>query len=97
MEGNKLSNSYDTIADSDENDDAGIFSIDNDYTSEAENILVEEENELLVVRTRRTETNERRVGRGILLAREAVVYFVQESISYAVDQQKRNADQYGRI
>ena len=65
MEGNKLSNSYDTIADSDDNDDAGIFSIDNDYTSEAENILVEEENELLVVRTRRTETNQRRVGRGI--------------------------------
>ena len=34
-----LSNSDDTIADLDEDDDAGIFSIANDYTSEDENTL----------------------------------------------------------
>ena len=58
IEADDLSNSDDTIADPDEDDDAGIFSIANDYNSEEENTLDEEEDDLLAVRTRRTETNQ---------------------------------------
>ena len=53
-----LINSDDTIADPDEDDDAGIFSIANDYNSEEKNTLDEEEDDLLAVRTRRTATNQ---------------------------------------
>ena len=41
IEEDNLSNSSDTIADPDEDDDAGIFIISNDYTSEDENTLAE--------------------------------------------------------
>ena len=51
-EEDNLINSDDTIADPDE--DAGIFSIANDYTREDENTLAEKEDDLLAVRTRRT-------------------------------------------
>ena len=61
-----LNNSDDAIADPDEHDDAGIFSIANDYTREDENSLAEEEktlakeeNGLLAVRTRGNVTKKR--------------------------------------
>ena len=54
IEADALSNSDDTIADLDEDDDAGICSIANDYTSEDENTLAEEEDNLFAVHTRRT-------------------------------------------
>ena len=91
-----LSNSDDTIADSDEDDDAGIFSIANDYTSEDENTLAEKDVDLLVVRTRRTATNQSDAAEDFLLTREAVVRLVQGSIANAVDRQKRNAHKNGR-
>ena len=52
------SDSDDTIADLDEDDDAGIFSIANDYTSEDECTFAEED-DLLAVRTERTVLNTR--------------------------------------
>ena len=94
-EGN-FSNSEETTSDSDNDDNAGLLSNSNDDTSEHEDSLAEEENDLLAVHTRRTETNKGEWAVKFVLAREAVVYFVQDSIAYAVDRQKRNADQYGR-
>ena len=96
IEADDLNNSDGTIADPYENDDAGIFSIANDYTSDDENTLAEEEDDLLAVRTRRTGTNQSMSAEDFLLAREAVVRFVQDSIANAVDRQKRNADKHGR-
>ena len=114
------SNSDDAITDSDEDDDAGIFSIVNDYTSEDDDTLAEEdtskdevtltdeatsedavtlaeeEKNLLAVRVKRTDINKTESAEEFLLAREAVVRFVQDSIANAVDQQKRNADKNGR-
>ena len=72
-----LSNSDGTIADSDDDDNAGIYSIDNDDTSGTEDILAEEKNELLAFRTRRTEINKGESAELFLQAREAVVRFVQ--------------------
>ena len=72
------------------------FSIANDYTSEYENTLGEEEDDLLAVRTRRTATNQIDAAEYFLLAQEAVVRFVRGSIANAVDRQKRNADKHGR-
>ena len=57
IEAGDLSNSDDTIAGLDEDDDAGIFSISNDYTSEDENTLAEKDDDLLAVHTRCTTTN----------------------------------------
>ena len=94
-----LNNSGNAITDSDDDDDAGIFSIANDYPSEDDTILADEQKEestLSAVRTRRTEQNNTESAEGFLLAREAVVRFVQDSIAYAVDRQKRNADKNGR-
>ena len=93
-----LSNSDNAIIDSD--DDAGIFSIANNYLSEDDTILADEQKEestLSAVRTRRTELNNAESAEGFLLAREAVVRFVHDSITYAVDRQKRNADKNGRV
>ena len=94
-EDNQINSDY-TIADLDDDDDAGIFSIANDYTSEDENTLAEEEDDILAVRTRRTATNQSDAAEEYLLSREAVVRFVQYSIANAVDRQKRNADKHGR-
>ena len=44
----------DMIDINDNTDDAGIFSIANDYDSEDEYALTDEENDLLAVRTKRT-------------------------------------------
>ena len=96
IEEENLINSDDTIADPDEDDDAGIFSIANDYTSEDENTLAEEEDGLLAVRTGCTATNQSDAAEEFLLAREAVVHSAQDSIANAVDRQKRNADKHGR-
>ena len=76
IEEENLINSDDTIADPDEDDDAGIFSIANDYASEDENTLDEEENDLLAVLTRHTKTNQIESAEDFLLAREEVVRFV---------------------
>ena len=93
---NNLSNSVVTIADPDEDDDASIFSITNDNTREDEKILAEKEDEkivaekeddLLVVRTMCTATNESDAAEKCLLARKAVVRFVQDPIANAVDRQ----------
>ena len=45
---------------------------------------------------RRTTTNQSKSEEGLLLARESVVRFKQDSIANAVDRQKRNADKHGR-
>ena len=90
------SNSDDTIATLGNGDDAGTASIANHLTSEDDDTLAEEENDLLAVRTGRTESNRNDSAEAFLLAREAVVRFVQDSIANAVDRQKRNADKYGR-
>ena len=81
-------------SESDSDDDAGIFSIVNDYTSEDEDTLAEEENKLLAVRNTRTVPNKGESAEDFLLTREAVVRFVQDSIANAVDRQKRNADKH---
>ena len=83
------------IDDSDD-DDAGIFSIANDYHSEDEYALTDEEKNLSAVRTKRTAVNKDESAEEFLLAREAVVRFVQDSIADAIDKQKRNADKHGR-
>ena len=54
IEEDNLINSDDTTADTDEDDDAGIFSIANDYTSEDENTLAKKYDDLLVLHTRLT-------------------------------------------
>ena len=71
-EGN-FSNSEETTSDSDNDDNAGLLSNSNDDTSEHEDSLAEEENDLLAVHTRRTETNKGESAEGIMLARESVV------------------------
>ena len=96
IEEDNLSNSDDTIADSDDDDFGGIFNVTNDDTSEDEDTLAEEENDLLAVRTGRTDTNKGESAEEFLLTREAVVRFVQDSIAYAVDKQKQSADKNGR-
>ena len=58
IEEDNLINTDDTIADSDEDDDAGIFSIANDYTSENKNTLPENEDDLLLVCTKHPATNQ---------------------------------------
>ena len=84
MKKDHLNNSDNAILDSDDDDDAGIFSIANDYPSEDDTILSDEQKEeitLSSVRTRRTEQNNSESTEGFLLAREAVVCFVQYSIA----------------
>ena len=68
-----------------------------DNTTSSEDILAEETNNLLAVRTKRTDKNKRNESaEEFLLTRESVIRFVQDSIANAVDRQKRNADRYGR-
>ena len=72
------------------NDDAGIFSIANDYSSEDNDTFTgepKEETTLSALRTRRIEQNYVSSAKGFLLARGAVVRFVQDSIAHAVDRQ----------
>ena len=90
-----LNNCDDTIIDSDDDDDAVIFIIVNDYPSEDDETLADEQEEemsLSAARTRRTERNNTSSAEAFLLAIEAVVRFVQDSIAHAVDRQKRSAD-----
>ena len=54
IEEDNLISSDDTIAELDEEDDAGIFSIANDYSSEDENTLAKKYDDLLVLHTRLT-------------------------------------------
>ena len=96
IEDNKLSNSDDTIADSDEDDNASIFSTSNEYASEDDDTLPEEERQLLEVRAKRTDTNATESAENSLLTREAVVRFMQDLIANAVYRQKLNADKHGR-
>ena len=94
-----LNNSDDAIIESDHDDDAGIFSIDNDSSREADGTLADEQKEemtLSAVRTRRTGQNNVTSAEGFLMAREAVFRFVQDSIAHGVGWQKRNADKNGR-
>ena len=89
----------DAIIVSDDDDNAGIYRIANDYSSEDDDPFADEEKDksnLSAFRTRRTEQNNVGSAEGFLLAREAVVRFVQDSIAHAVDRQKRNADKNGR-
>ena len=89
-----LNNSDDAIIESDDEDDSGIFSIANDYSSEDDDTLADEQKEertLTAVRTRRTEQNNDSPAEGFLLAQKTVIRFVQGSIAHAVDRQKRNA------
>ena len=58
IEEDNLINSDDTTADTDEDDDAGIFSIANDYISEDENTVADKDDGLLAIRTWRTATNQ---------------------------------------
>ena len=67
-EGNH-SNSDDTIAALGNGDDSGIASIANHHTSEDEDTLAEEENDLLAVRTGRTESSRNVSAEAFLLAR----------------------------
>ena len=60
----------------DDDDDAGIFSIANDYDSEDDYALTDEEIDLSAVRTRRTAVDKNESAEEFLLAREAVVRFV---------------------
>ena len=94
-----LNNSVIAIIESHDDDDAGIFSIANDCSSDDDDTLADEQKEertLSAVCTRRTEQNNVSSAEGFLLAREAVVRFVQDSIAHAVDRQKWNADKNGR-
>ena len=99
VEEDHLHNNNEVISGSDDDDDAGIFSSANGYSSEDEDTLADEQKEertLSTVRTRRTEQTKASSAEEFLLAREAVVRLVQDSIAYAVDRQKRNADKNGR-
>ena len=83
------------IITSDDDDDAGSFSIANDYSSKNDDTLANEQKEemnLSAARTRRTGQNKISSAEGFMLAREAVDYFVHDFIAHAVDRQKRNAD-----
>ena len=83
----------------DDDDYAVIFSITNDYSSEDDDTLADEQEEertLSAVRIRQTAQNNTSSAEGFLLTREAVVRFVQDSITHEVDRQKRNADKNGR-
>ena len=73
----------------DDTDDTGILSIANDYDSEDEYALTNEEHDISSVRTKRTATIKDESAEEFLLAREAVVRFVQDSIAGAIDKQKQ--------
>ena len=94
-----LNNSDDTFIELDDDDDAGIFSIASDYPSEDDDTLAdkqEEERTIYAGRTRRIGHKNTSSAERFLLSREAVILFVQDSIIYAVDRQKRNANKNGR-
>ena len=94
-----LNNSDDAIIESEDDDDAGNFSIADSYSSEDDVTLADEQKDiktLSAVRTRRTGRNNASSAEAFFLAREAVVRFVQDSIAHAVDRQKQNADKNER-
>uniref|UniRef100_A0AAV1TEL2 Tf2-1-like SH3-like domain-containing protein n=1 Tax=Peronospora matthiolae TaxID=2874970 RepID=A0AAV1TEL2_9STRA len=84
------------IDDDDDDDDAGIFSIANDCHSEDDDTLTGEDNVLSAVHTKRTAVDKDESAEEFLLTREAAVRFAQDSISDALDRQKRDADERGR-
>uniref|UniRef100_A0AAV1TXA4 Uncharacterized protein n=1 Tax=Peronospora matthiolae TaxID=2874970 RepID=A0AAV1TXA4_9STRA len=66
-----------------------MLSIDNDCHIEGDNALTGEDNVLSAVHTKRTAVNKDESAEEFLLAREAVVRFVQEdSIADVLDRQK---------
>ena len=58
--------------------------------------LAKKEKNLLALLTKRTINPNNESAENFLLTREAVVCFVQDSITNAIDRQKRNADKNGR-
>ena len=86
-----LGNSDDTIADPDEDDKAGIFSIANAYTSEDENALAEKEDDLLVVRARRPATNK------VSQQKNFCWHEKQWSVSYKTPSLKRGTGRNGTL
>uniref|UniRef100_A0AAV1T1G5 Uncharacterized protein n=1 Tax=Peronospora matthiolae TaxID=2874970 RepID=A0AAV1T1G5_9STRA len=74
----------------DDDDVAGIFSIANECHSD-EDALTGEDNVLSAVHTKRTAVYKDESAEEFLLTREAVVRFVQDSITDALYRQKRNA------
>ena len=87
-EDDHLNNNEDAIIKSDDDENAGNFGIANDYFSEDDDTLADEQKEkrtLSAVLTRRTEQNNAESAKGFLLAREAMVRFVQDFIAPARD------------
>ena len=75
-----LNNRDDAIIESGDDYDAGIFSIAKDYSSKDYDTLTDEQKEemtLSTVCTRQTEQNNILSAEGFVLARDAVVHFVQ--------------------
>ena len=66
-----LTSSDDAAATSDNDEDADIFSIVNDYASEEVDTLVKEEKNLLAVRTKRTDRHNNESAERFVLTREA--------------------------
>ena len=88
VEEDYLNNSDDAMKMS--NDNAGIFSITNDYSSEGDDTLADKHKEEWTSSAFRTRRPEKNVfsAEGFMLAREAVLRFVQDSIAHAVDLQQ---------
>ena len=77
--------------------DVEVIDIEEDKKNTSEVTLADEKNNLLAVRSERTEKDKAiEPAEEFLLTRESVVRFVQDSIANAVDRQKRNADKHGR-
>uniref|UniRef100_A0AAV1U068 Uncharacterized protein n=1 Tax=Peronospora matthiolae TaxID=2874970 RepID=A0AAV1U068_9STRA len=90
-----VSTCMDADVDDDDIDDAGIFSIANDYQSEEDDALTGEDSVISAVHTKRTAVDKDESAEQFLLTREAVVRFVQDSITDAIDGQNRNAEKHG--
>ena len=82
-------------------DDANVADVDQvdieeDNLINSDNTISNpDEDDLLAVRTRRTATNQSDAAEDLLLARGAIVRFVQDFIANAVDRQKWNTDKHG--
>uniref|UniRef100_A0AAV1TGZ8 Transcription factor CBF/NF-Y/archaeal histone domain-containing protein n=1 Tax=Peronospora matthiolae TaxID=2874970 RepID=A0AAV1TGZ8_9STRA len=79
----------------DDDDDAGIFSIANDCQSEEYDASLAKTT-FFQQYTKHTAVDKDESAEEFPLACEAVVRFVQDSITDAIDKQKRNADKHGR-
>ena len=87
-EDDHLNNSDEAIIESDDDDDAGIPSITNKYSSDNDELLADEHKEintLSSVRTKQTGRNNISSAERLLLAREAVFRFVHYYIAHVVD------------